>query len=67
MAEKKITGIIWLVVGIIILVLSLVADSVGLGKNPGFGYKQVAGTIAGAIVFVVGLVMIQKNSLIENK
>ncbi len=61
MAEKKKTGIILLVVGIIILVLSLGADSVGLGEGTRFGYKQVAGTIAGAIVLVVGLVLNSKK------
>ncbi len=61
MAAQKTTGTIWLAVGIIILILSLVADSIGLGEGQGFGNKQIAGTIAGAIVFVVGLILIRKK------
>ncbi len=56
MAEHKKAGNILLVVGIIIFTLSPLADFLGFGE-PGFGYKQTMGTIAGAIIFVVGLIL----------
>jgi preprotein translocase subunit SecG len=44
-----------LVVGIVMLLISLGADLIGIGGSPGiFGYKQVAGTLAGIILALVG-------------
>ena len=57
MGGKKTAGIVLLVVGIVILVLALAADPIGIGGNPEFGRKQIIGTIVGAIVIVVGLIL----------
>ena len=57
MGGKKTAGIVLLVVGIILLLLSLLADPIGVGGSPGFGRDQMLGTIAGAVVTVVGLVL----------
>lgn len=55
---KKTIGIVLLVVGIAILVVSVAADPLGLGGgNTAFGPQQIAGTVAGAILIVVGLVL----------
>ena len=54
---KKTLGIILLVVGIVILVLSLTADLIGIGRTPGFRHQQITGTVIGAIVMVVGLIL----------
>ena len=61
MKDNKKIGIMLLVVGVVILVLSLVADIIGLGGVPGFGYKQILGTIVGAIVTIAGLVLTTKK------
>ena len=61
MEGKKTAGIVLLVVGIIVLLLSLVADPIGIGGSPGFGYYQIGGTIVGAILTVVGLVLTVKK------
>ena len=60
MEGKKTAGIVLIVVGIIVLLLSLGADPVGIG-SPGFGYRQIVGTIVGAIVTVIGLVLTLKK------
>lgn len=60
MGGKKTVGIVLLVVGIVVLLLSLLADVVGLG-TPRFGSNQIAGVIAGAIVAVVGLILTLKK------
>jgi hypothetical protein len=58
MVSRKTAGIALLVIGIIVLVLSLFADTLGLGgSNSVFGPYQIAGIIIGAIVVVVGLVL----------
>lgn len=56
MGSKKTTGIVLLVVGIVVLLLSLLAYPIGIG-GPAFGPYQIAGTLVGAIVTVVGLVL----------
>jgi hypothetical protein len=55
MGGKKIAGIALLVVGILVLILSLIADLVGIGGSPVFGYKQIVGSVAGVVAIVVGL------------
>jgi hypothetical protein len=56
----KTVGIVVLVVGIVVLLLSLAADPIGIGGG-GFGPRQIAGTVVGAIVTVVGLVLTLKK------
>lgn len=58
MAGSKIIAIILLVVGILVLLVSALADIVGIGGSPRvFGYWQVAGTLVGAVVAIVGGVL----------
>jgi hypothetical protein len=52
----KTAGIVVLVVGIVVLLLSLLAYPIGLG-GPAFGPYQIAGTIVGAVLAVIGLVL----------
>ncbi|MDH4137492.1 MAG: hypothetical protein OEW09_12380 [Anaerolineae bacterium] len=61
MGSKKTAGIVLLVVGIVVLLLSLVADPIGIGGHLGFGLYQVVGAIVGAIVAIVGLVLTLKK------
>ncbi|MBW8003239.1 MAG: hypothetical protein FVQ80_14670 [Planctomycetes bacterium] len=61
MEKKKIFGIILLVGGIIILILSLSADLIGIGRGPDFGFQQIAGTIVGSIIAVIGFFLILKK------
>jgi hypothetical protein len=57
MGGKKTVGTVLLVVGIVVLLLSLIADPIGIGGHTGFGRDQILGAIVGAIVTVVGLVL----------
>jgi membrane-bound ClpP family serine protease len=49
-------------VGLIILIMSLIADLIGLGEGQGFGKSQIAGVIVGAVIFAVGLYMMHKRN-----
>jgi hypothetical protein len=60
MNNKKTIGIVLLVVGVVLLIVSLAADSIGIGL-PGFGLKQIAGSIAGVIVAIVGFVLYSRK------
>jgi len=61
MDVKKTLGLVLLVVGIAVLVLSLAADPLGIGGNPIFGRNQIIGTIVGAVAAVVGFVLRRKK------
>ncbi len=52
--DKKTLSTAVLVIGIVILVVSLFADSFGIG-NPGFGRDQALGAVVGVAVTGVGL------------
>lgn len=57
MGGKKNIGIVLFGVGAVILILSLAADPIGIGGSPGFGWKQILGSLAGALLTVVGLAL----------
>ena len=55
MLTDKPASIVLLVVGIGLLVVSLSADVIGIGDNPGFGNQQTMGTVAGVLITAAGL------------
>jgi hypothetical protein len=42
--------------GIVIGLLSLLADTLGLGQGRGFGSAQLVGLVAGALLLIAGIV-----------
>jgi hypothetical protein len=44
-----------MIVGIVIVLLSALADPLGLGRSPGFGWWQTLGVIVGALVILAGV------------
>ncbi len=58
----KIIGTLLLVIGIVVLLLSALADVIGIGQNPHFGFVQIAGVIVGAVVAVIGFIMSRKKA-----
>ena len=60
MGSKKTIGVILLVGGILVLLLSVFAYPLGLGEAA-FGPRQITGTVAGAIVTIVGLFLTLKG------
>jgi hypothetical protein len=46
-----------LAAGIVVALLSLLADTLGLGQGRGFGSAQVVGVVAGALLLVAGIVV----------
>ncbi len=55
MFGNKTAPILVLVIGIGLLAVSLLADVIGIGDDPGFGNQQTMGTIAGAAISAIGL------------
>ena len=54
MSTTRLIGLLLLVWGIAFLLISLSADMIGLGRDPGFGYQQMAGILAGAVAAIIG-------------
>jgi hypothetical protein len=52
--SKRMIGIVLIVVGVVVLVGSLAADSLGIGGAPGIGWKQLIGAGVGVIIAIVG-------------
>ncbi len=52
--DKKSLGNALLIVGILIVLASLLADIIGIGDSPGFGRYQILWLIVGAIISYVG-------------
>jgi hypothetical protein len=42
-------------VGVLLVLISALADSFGLGQSPGFGWRQTLGVVVGALVILGGL------------
>jgi len=60
MKWEKASGIFLLVLGVVLLILSLLADIIGIGTSPEFGYKQIIGVILGIIAVIRGAVMLKR-------
>ncbi|MFQ5896413.1 MAG: hypothetical protein ACE5JJ_11470 [Nitrospinota bacterium] len=52
--EKQKLGWAVTVIGIVLAVLSALADPLGLGGSPGVGWYQILGFIVGILLIVVG-------------
>ena len=61
MKRDKTTGIVLIVAGIAVVIVSVAADSIGMGAFPGFGYKQIIGTLVGIVMIVAGLGLLPKR------
>jgi hypothetical protein len=57
MGIKKTIGIALLAIGGIVLIVSVLADVIGLGGATAFGYKQIIGAVVGAIIAAIGFVL----------
>ena len=60
MEWKKRLGSLLIGVGIVLLLVSVFADPLGIGGYPGFGAKQIVGTILGIAIGATGLFLYRK-------
>ena len=52
-----------IIVGALLVLISLFADPLGLGRSPGFGWIQTLGVVVGALVILVGVYLWWRQSL----
>jgi hypothetical protein len=48
--SKRTIGFIVILAGLILVILSITADMIGIGAEPGFGWKQTLGLIVGFLM-----------------
>lgn len=53
--SRKTLGFILVALGVIVLIVALFADAFGIGEGTAFGWKQILGSIVGALVALAGL------------
>ena len=53
MFDSKTASIVLLIIGIGLLAVSVSADVIGIGGQPGFGDRQMLGTFTGAVIILV--------------
>lgn len=61
----KTIGFLLMVGGAILLVISLVADLIGLGSYPGLNWAQLTGAAVGLVVLIVGVWLTIRNPKTE--
>jgi len=49
------SALVVLLVGVLLALVSVFADALGIGGEPGFGYKQAAGLVVGLVLVAVSL------------
>ena len=52
---------VFLVVGLVIFLVSLLADAIGIGEGTGIGWRQISGSLVGLAVAAVGIVQMLKS------
>jgi hypothetical protein len=58
--SKKAQGVVLLVVGVLLFLVSLAADPLGVGAAPGLGWKQIVGAVVGVVLAGAGMTMQRK-------
>ena len=53
--NRKTTGVVVLVAGVLLALVAAAADSIGIGGAPGFGWKQITGVVVGVITAAAGM------------
>lgn len=53
--KKRTVGLIGVIAGVVLTLLSVFADYIRLGSYPGINYAQIVGIAVGLVAVVVGL------------
>jgi hypothetical protein len=54
--STKSRGLVMVGVGAVVVIVCLAADALGIGNQPGVGWKQLTGAAVGLITLVIGVV-----------
>jgi len=59
--SKKMLGVVFIILGVIVLMVSLAADALGIGTRTGIGWKQILAAVIGALVALDGVFLVFRN------
>jgi hypothetical protein len=65
--SKKSIRIALVILGLFIVEVSLLADTLGIGNRSGIGWKQIAGMVVGVLVAIGGWVWGMKKKDVNTK
>ena len=60
--DSKISSLVVVVIGAGLLFASVLADSIGIGDDAGFGPQQTTGTVVGLVILAVGGYLYSRGS-----
>lgn len=46
---------IYIIAGVLIFLVSLAADTIGIGEGTGIGWKQITGAVIGVVIAAIGM------------
>ena len=49
-----------LVVGVLLFLFSLTADTIGIGEGTGVGWKQITGAVIGVVIAAIGMIRLRR-------
>lgn len=55
--SRKTTGLIGMIAGLVIVIVSLLADVIGIGTYSGFNNVQLSGILLGLAFFIIGYLL----------
>ncbi len=61
MSETRLLAIVLIVGGVGLFLLSVAADLLGLGRDPGFGPWQMGGSVVGILAAIAGGILYRKG------
>ncbi len=61
MSQGRLVAIALIIVGVILALVSIFAHQLGLGPNPGFGWKKLLGTVVGIIILIAGIILLRQG------
>jgi hypothetical protein len=51
---------VMLTIGVLLFLISLTADSLGIGEGTGIGWKQISGAVAGVLLAAAAIMQLGK-------
>jgi nitrate reductase gamma subunit len=59
--SKRTIGVVVVILGMVLVIVSLAADALGIGHEPGIGLIQILGAVAGGVVALGGVWLVLRK------
>ena len=65
--SKRTIGILLIILGVVVLIVSLAADVIGIGNGTGLGWKQIVGAVVGFLIAIGGVWLVISKPVQQKK